>query len=143
MDSHIFTSTSKRIALILILAGLISPLSVLLGNFMPTSYSFGALHTTDVVSFSGLTILFISISKLIVGFGILGDKPWAIKIGYLDALVSMFIYLFFSVEQFVTIDPLANRKITFEILFLIPYLIWMARMYHGHSKKTLSALKGS
>ena len=90
----------------------------LFGNDFDLSlYGFKTSDTTSVLGI-GLVLMFLL--KGVVAFGLLKEQNWAIKLGFVDAIVGILACVFVMIYPLIDAGSFTFRL---ELIILIPYLI--------------------
>jgi hypothetical protein len=117
----------KIFAWIFLIFGAFAPLMVVLGILgYPAQLALYGLQTNEPFSVIGITIILLFIIKGITAFGLLKEKPWAIKIGMADAVIGIAICTFFML--YTMINSEANFSLRVELIALIPYLLKLKKI---------------
>ena len=83
----------------------------------------------ELLSLTGGVLILVSIFKGLLSYSMLRGNAMAIKIGLIDAIVSLLVILFVTFYPFIVYPtPTWERVISSEVLFIALYLYYMARL---------------
>jgi hypothetical protein len=116
----------KVFAWIFLVTGLLLPvlfvISVITHSFTASLYG---LETQTAFSLTAIAILVLFSFKMMVAFGLLKQKDWAIKTGIVDAVAGIVICVAVMIHGTVQFNTVVFRL---ELVALIPYLVKLIKI---------------
>jgi len=110
---------------------------LLMGTFVPFGFLLGLLEFSFTIQLYGLSsytpvsaigmgLMIIFILKWFVAFGLWTERDWVINIGIVDAALGIIICLGVMGSGLLSKNSTFNFR--FELLLLIPYLLWLLKI---------------
>lgn len=117
---------------IFMIMGATAPLAFVAGLFIDNvNLAIYGINATESISFAGILVTSIFISKGIVAYGLWFEKNWAVTAAYIDGIAGVLIcILVMLIMPLLVIGPVRNFSIRFEIILLIPYIIKMDKIQY-------------
>jgi len=118
----------KSFIWIFIAFGTIAPIAIIFGILgKDIQMALYGLKTNEPFTITGILIIVIFIFKAIVSYGLWFEKRWAVILGIIDAYAGLCICIvvfLWNAQQTTN-----NSFFPLEIIFIIPYLIWLHKIY--------------
>lgn len=117
---------------VFMIMGGITPFAIVLGILgFSFNISLYGIETNTPLSVAGMGLTALFILKGATAFGLWTEKDWAIKLGYVDAIIGILVCIVVTFIQpmFDTSNGfMVSYSFRFELLFLVPYLYKLSKI---------------